>query len=170
MSELLSTNLHDSYEMYWSDAIKNDNICPNCGRMLKNDYQVYLAFIKIREETDSFITGNDAGYFCPRCPVVVLDRTIFGRELKTAAILRDRNIKSFSYFVSGIVNYGAIPEDKREKEIGTKDNPIPFIEFNVHSKKNNAKKTDSYSSKKIGRNDPCPCGSGKKYKKCCLKK
>lgn len=22
---------------------------------------------------------------------------------------------------------------------------------------------------KIGRNDPCPCGSGKKYKNCCLK-
>jgi len=21
---------------------------------------------------------------------------------------------------------------------------------------------------KVGRNDPCPCGSGKKYKKCCL--
>jgi len=24
--------------------------------------------------------------------------------------------------------------------------------------------------KKIGRNDPCPCGSGKKYKKCCMGK
>lgn len=24
--------------------------------------------------------------------------------------------------------------------------------------------------KPVGRNDPCPCGSGKKYKKCCLKK
>ena len=24
-------------------------------------------------------------------------------------------------------------------------------------------------TKKIGRNDPCPCGSGKKYKKCCGK-
>jgi preprotein translocase subunit SecA len=24
--------------------------------------------------------------------------------------------------------------------------------------------------KKVGRNDPCPCGSGKKYKKCCLPK
>ncbi|MTW20687.1 zinc chelation protein SecC [Allochromatium palmeri] len=22
-------------------------------------------------------------------------------------------------------------------------------------------------SDKVGRNDPCPCGSGKKYKKCC---
>jgi uncharacterized protein YecA (UPF0149 family) len=21
---------------------------------------------------------------------------------------------------------------------------------------------------KVGRNEPCPCGSGKKYKKCCL--
>ena len=24
--------------------------------------------------------------------------------------------------------------------------------------------------KKVGRNDPCPCGSSKKYKKCCLRK
>jgi uncharacterized protein YecA (UPF0149 family) len=23
--------------------------------------------------------------------------------------------------------------------------------------------------KKVGRNDPCPCGSGQKYKECCLK-
>ena len=23
---------------------------------------------------------------------------------------------------------------------------------------------------KVGRNDPCPCGSGKKYKKCCMAK
>jgi hypothetical protein len=23
---------------------------------------------------------------------------------------------------------------------------------------------------KVGRNDPCPCGSGQKYKKCCLAK
>jgi len=28
----------------------------------------------------------------------------------------------------------------------------------------------SFSKHKVGRNDPCPCGSGKKYKKCCLKK
>lgn len=23
---------------------------------------------------------------------------------------------------------------------------------------------------KVGRNEPCPCGSGKKFKKCCLRK
>lgn len=32
---------------------------------------------------------------------------------------------------------------------------------NVISKKDNVK---------IGRNDPCPCGSGKKYKRCCMNK
>jgi len=29
--------------------------------------------------------------------------------------------------------------------------------------------TRTETAKKIGRNDPCPCGSGKKYKKCCGK-
>jgi len=28
-------------------------------------------------------------------------------------------------------------------------------------------KTVRHETPKIGRNDPCPCGSGKKYKKCC---
>jgi preprotein translocase subunit SecA len=29
------------------------------------------------------------------------------------------------------------------------------------------KKPVQRKSQKVGRNDPCPCGSGKKYKKCC---
>jgi preprotein translocase subunit SecA len=33
-----------------------------------------------------------------------------------------------------------------------------------------APKKKEASKKKIGRNDPCPCGSGKKYKKCCGRK
>ena len=28
-------------------------------------------------------------------------------------------------------------------------------------------KTQAHESPKVGRNEPCPCGSGKKYKKCC---
>ncbi|HEQ65220.1 MAG TPA: preprotein translocase subunit SecA [bacterium] len=32
------------------------------------------------------------------------------------------------------------------------------------------KKTYKRKSKKVGRNEPCPCGSGKKYKKCCYPK
>ena len=32
-----------------------------------------------------------------------------------------------------------------------------------------ASKTPVHAEKKVGRNDPCPCGSGKKYKNCCGK-
>ena len=32
------------------------------------------------------------------------------------------------------------------------------------------KKQPVRSEKKAGPNDPCPCGSGKKYKKCCMQK
>lgn len=27
--------------------------------------------------------------------------------------------------------------------------------------------TEPWAFPQVGRNDPCPCGSGKKYKKCC---
>ena len=42
-------------------------------------------------------------------------------------------------------------------------NPV----FHVH---NSAQKPETYRrpEPKIGRNDPCPCGSGRKYKHCCL--
>jgi preprotein translocase subunit SecA len=42
----------------------------------------------------------------------------------------------------------------------TRDEPVMF--FNKADEALSMQK-----DKKIGRNDPCPCGSGKKYKKCC---
>ena len=36
-------------------------------------------------------------------------------------------------------------------------------------KEQNLSTTVVHDGPKIGRNDPCPCGSGKKYKKCCGK-
>ena len=43
--------------------------------------------------------------------------------------------------------------------------PIDFVAQNhVHTR---LSASPSYTGPKVGRNDPCPCGSGKKYKKCC---
>jgi len=36
--------------------------------------------------------------------------------------------------------------------------------------KSEVKKAPVRKDKKVGPNDPCPCGSGKKYKKCCMQK
>ena len=36
-----------------------------------------------------------------------------------------------------------------------------------HGGDDSIKKQPVVKKEKVGRNDPCPCGSGKKYKKCC---
>ncbi len=40
----------------------------------------------------------------------------------------------------------------------------------IFSREMSKKELTLYHIKSVGRNDPCPCGSGKKYKKCCKKK
>ena len=47
---------------------------------------------------------------------------------------------------------------------------LKFVETpNIKSEDTDEKKTINQINKKIKRNEPCPCGSGKKYKKCCGK-
>ncbi len=41
--------------------------------------------------------------------------------------------------------------------------------FSSGDESDNRKTPVKRANKKVGRNDPCPCGSGKKYKKCCGK-
>jgi hypothetical protein len=56
----------------------------------------------------------------------------------------------------------------RDKEIFCKRHRELKKEVNPYILKRLCKKR--ISDVKIGRNEPCPCGSGKKYKKCCLDK
>jgi preprotein translocase subunit SecA len=39
--------------------------------------------------------------------------------------------------------------------------------FRQRRRPGHQKTGEAPNRKKVGRNDPCPCGSGKKYKKCC---
>jgi uncharacterized protein YecA (UPF0149 family) len=46
---------------------------------------------------------------------------------------------------------------------------IPSLELDrLNELANNLKKSRNQKAGKLGRNDPCSCGSGKKYKKCCI--
>ena len=54
------------------------------------------------------------------------------------------------------LNTGTVKGSKTESESESKDKDTV--------------KVPSVRSAKVGRNEPCPCGSGKKYKKCCLLK
>jgi len=62
-----------------------------------------------------------------------------------------------------------------EKEVGIfTDSPKVFVHSQFSSLREKqpsqeqpVSRAEPKTTKKVGRNDPCPCGSGKKYKKCC---
>jgi preprotein translocase subunit SecA len=45
--------------------------------------------------------------------------------------------------------------------------PVKINENRDNRPGSTSKQKTIKKNKKVGRNDPCPCGSGKKYKKCC---
>jgi preprotein translocase subunit SecA len=77
-------------------------------------------------------------------------------------------------FEKGIVSFG-VTGDLEDVEVlmGFREKrTTPKPRYNELFNHNGIKYTVQepvVKDKKIGRNDPCPCGSGKKYKKCCLK-
>ena len=50
---------------------------------------------------------------------------------------------------------------------GLEDAAINLVDGTVKPKEGGLNKTVINEEPKVGRNDPCPCGSGKKYKNCC---
>ena len=52
---------------------------------------------------------------------------------------------------------------------GLEDTAINLVDGKITPKEGGINKTVVNTEPKIGRNDPCPCGSGKKYKNCCGK-
>ncbi len=77
-------------------------------------------------------------------PLVEYKNESFGMFQKLLSAIQSEIVNSFFKVSINVSN----PNDSNEKT-----NDIP-------------KEVDHTNSKKIGRNEPCPCGSGKKYKKC----
>ncbi len=73
------------------------------------------------------------------------------------------------------IDTGAFKRDKEEREkLKEVHNDVKTLEGDYNENENkvvvNSNKEGGYKPQKnVGRNDPCPCGSGKKYKRCCGK-
>ncbi len=67
-------------------------------------------------------------------------------------------------------NRGYTPNEL--KHLMPPEGPVQSISLGPNIRKaleNDEMSIDDFRKQKVGRNDPCPCGSGKKYKKCCGK-
>jgi preprotein translocase subunit SecA len=67
--------------------------------------------------------------------------------------------------VRGILS--AMPEKELQRVQIAKPSEEGFMSFGAGQKRVVRTAAPKKNPPKVGRNDPCPCGSGKKYKKCC---
>ncbi|MGD8436727.1 MAG: SEC-C metal-binding domain-containing protein [Syntrophobacterales bacterium] len=64
---------------------------------------------------------------------------------------------------------GGNPEEIAQK-VGMQPEQLVALSDSFVQQHQQASLLGEAAERKIGRNEPCPCGSGKKYKKCCLRK
>lgn len=133
-------------------------ICPECNSDLAKYNCTVLLEIKSDADEGEFMTNLTGSRFCNNCPVVVFDE----EKIAQAARLGIEKGKNLQYLIAGIVDLNSIPEAKQHLEIGIDDNPVPLVQF-LPALQVSVVAQD----KKVGRNKPCFCGSGKKFKKCC---
>ncbi len=86
---------------------------------------------------------------------------------------RTNEILSTSYNLNELLNY--YKQDSVEKKIYSSASVLYASKIfeqmmNVVSNKEESHKKEGIDYSNVGRNDLCPCGSGKKYKKCCMPK
>ena len=88
-------------------------------------------------------------------PLVEYKREAFGKFKQLQKMVRKQIV--YTIYKVGLIKPSA--EEKKEIRLSgpakVSNGLTPFF---------------SRTGEKIGRNDPCPCGSGKKYKKCCWPK
>ena len=130
------------------------------------------------------VCGFDAAYLIPKIKKLydlrLVDEPITGGFKDLVKEINIKDPLKYDLYDSIFTHYEYIkkewlgimtPEEKAEKERKMKQ----WME--EHGSKNKSQTTGlnapaevKKSGPKVGRNDPCPCGSGKKYKKCCLGK
>ncbi len=63
--------------------------------------------------------------------------------------------------------FGKKQKDKKLDDLARRGLTPEEIEAEEELLKNTEKVEPIHADAEPGRNDPCPCGSGRKYKKCC---
>lgn len=138
---------YDGMELFVDDQYCIDPMC-ECE-------EVILVFIKVNEETK---IGQDI--FTIRVPFkneIEIDDDFIICTKEEIKKIYDHWLKSDSQVMD-------ILETRYRTMKGVGQNLVER-----QTSKNLRKHTAGVGQKKTGRNDPCPCGSGKKYKKCCGK-
>ena len=129
-------------------------------------------FVHILDVADGYMDGIPS-FFMPY-EIIETWKNIAEEEMESIALnkstIREYGATNIQEFLTVCSEYFFERPKKLERDhpevyklLSRTFNFDPIDSYNFKEKANFNKK------KKIGRNDPCPCGSGNKYKRCCLK-
>ncbi len=155
---LKNITTQEEYQEFFKDYMGREAECYK--KILESKNPVIEGRIKDLSEKNDMTTMQYVGF---------LDgaNTSFKEQLDLEALTDDSEIKAEldwekllwnmhdakAEWLYGMDEWSNIFDDEKRKQI----------------KKDFNKSKQVIAGEKIGRNDPCPCGSGKKYKKCCGK-
>ncbi len=113
------------------------------GRLITSDWaDGFFAGMRLRQDVWEQLRQNEAQSFFAML----------------AALLQDEKIDA------KMVEIGVDPKEIFEDALDA----VPECIQALYQIRGEQAEVSRRSDSKIGRNDPCPCGSGKKYKKCCM--
>ena len=67
--------------------------------------------------------------------------------------------KHYEKVIEKLIEEASVPDSERAA------NMLAQLEADMDG--SSVRSPEKTTNVKVGRNDPCPCGSGKKYKRCC---
>ena len=82
---------------------------------------------------------------------------------KEAFVLFEQLLETIKFEITRVLMLVTVKDESDATSIDKKNTEAVKASAN----KQNDRKDLPSSTKKVGRNEPCPCGNGKKYKHCC---
>ncbi len=113
-------------------------------------------------ELDQLKKGIGYRAYAQKDPKIEYQKESYNLFANMMARIRETTIE-YVFRVQVNVRPKPMPSGQENRNV----DPTKSSADNNSNNMNGKKQVSAKDIKKIGRNDPCPCGSGKKYKKCC---
>ncbi len=135
------------------EALGEDNFVPNARRLILQ--VIDLHWVEHLEAIDYMRGSVSLRAYGQRDPLVEFKR-------EGLSLFKDMELAIFGGVLEYLSNLGQEVREEKVQLEAVHDSAEKIT-------KSSTSNPQASNEPKVGRNDPCPCGSGKKYKKCCAK-
>lgn len=156
--DLKNINSQEDYEQFWKKYMTKET---ECYKVILNSNNpvvegsikdLAIKFDMSEKQFVGFLDGANTSFKEPLALEDVTEESIIKTEFDFEKLLWNMH-DAKAEWLYGLNEWSNIFDDEKRKQIKKDFNRSKIV----------------VKEEKIGRNDPCPCGSGKKYKKCCGK-